>query len=520
MSCTADLLRVLADFTEWTKAVVVQAVKALSATTESAVTAATVKRQQLVHGVSPGQSVLIKAVDILQQHACAANLAAGVMTTWHELLAPLQATTDSMLKLQLSSYLSSAVSLTELAAPALYKSLSCCRERMRPVIDSSSSSMQFSTTTLATYKQAQVSLAKALQGLVFTSVDICGSTALLVSSVTTDHSIPEQKLQAQQQLLLTQKLPELLVLSIAYQAAALHAAATSRDTAAEQQQTPAHSIAAQQQQRQGLFSSHHKIVALFGLPDEINMLDRVAAAQFDASACDRALQLLRIIISQKIHAAVSNTGTIGTIGVAGSRGGDSSSSTNATNNTLECNLPVLSKLHSADVFPQKLILPAVRLLMELLVLLPADDVYNAVNTIELVLLLLGLVAAEQPPPSPSVAEENSEKAEEPFGKQSPSPRAAAAAVKARLPLPRLSAAVAAGLLQPVIQLLSRVVIRALRETEPRQQQQQQQADSQGVSCRPADKSADRTALLQAYGKLLITVCQAGEPRHGRCDCVY
>lgn len=91
-------------------------------------------------------------------------------------------------------------------------------------------------------------------------------------------------------------------------------------------------------------------------------------------------------------------------------------------------------------------------------------------------------------------------------------------VDPHLSAPMPPTAVVAGLLLPVVQLLSRVVVQALKDTEPQQhaaqpkQQpaQQQQHQEKTESTNPAVLNENRRLLLRHFGNLLIMVCQAGE----------
>lgn len=144
--------------------------------------------------------------------------------------------------------------------------------------------------------------------------------------------------------------------------------------------------------------------------------------------------------------------------------------------------------------PSRLAYSTIRLLIEIILLLPPQHVGLLANSLELLLLLLQYIQASATP-----------------GKEDEEYRA--------LHLPStdrfiglkilIPPSTAAALLHPVVQLLSRAVIQALKETEPQQQQLLQEQQQQQDSTSGATES-DRLLVLQHYGSLLLAVCQTGE----------
>lgn len=151
---------------------------------------------------------------------------------------------------------------------------------------------------------------------------------------------------------------------------------------------------------------------------------------------------------------------------------------------------------SEVALPSHLVQPTVRLLMEIVLLLPSQELIAQIGCLELIMLLLEMSVA---PPAAAAASQ-----------QSTTLQTSALRQPATGAWPALSAVAAAGLLQPVIQLLSRGVVQTLIESELECVRQDLQEAGELQEFDFTAFRSQRSLLLHYFGRLLVTVCQAGE----------
>lgn len=153
-------------------------------------------------------------------------------------------------------------------------------------------------------------------------------------------------------------------------------------------------------------------------------------------------------------------------------------------------------------FPSHLIMPTVRVLVEIMLLLAPHKAGLHAICLDLVMMLLTLLAEEQAaqPAKMKTAEPLAKRLQNLLQLDTGTDTASVTAVGVE-DWPRLPTAIAAGLLHPVVQLLSQTVMQALKAT---QQQQELNIDI------PLLERPDGRFLLNTYGRLVVSVCQPGE----------
>lgn len=150
-----------------------------------------------------------------------------------------------------------------------------------------------------------------------------------------------------------------------------------------------------------------------------------------------------------------------------------------------------------EVFPGHLVMSTMKVLIEVILLSPSGEVSLRAACMELAMLLLHTLRAAAKVTLTYITGSQGQ-----ISDCQAAPTSAMSANARTWPL--LSAHTAAGLLRPVVQLLSRAVTQLMKESQGQNKQRGPSPDD-AVEY----PTADRLMLLREYGNLLITVCLSG-----------
>lgn len=386
--------------------------------------------------------------------------------------------------------LATAIKLAAGAVPLLGKVLK--------LSDAGSHTSSSPNSTARASQQVPAQLVKPLHKLLEKCV--CASDNI-VQMITTElddvvpdllqgSQIMQPRRKQQQQILLSDELPELVMLLLADQAAGLPASSLSKGQPPHTQQQQLVRTSGEQQQQQcqrkhhaRLQSSSKAVVNAVGIPSAVS--GALNAANFSIRACDNAILLLLRVIQKRSDAV------------------EDASSSNNKSKSSHSGVQQQLRDQSNLLLAEHLILPAVRLMIEFVVLLPAEEVIIRDVALDVVKLLLDHMhkhhagTQQQQSSSSEAAEATATTIQE----------------SDTHPWPEVTAVVAAGLLHPVLQLLSRAVVRCKRATSSLllQQKQKQQKQPDAADC-ARDISAEVGSLedmLSGFGTLLRAVCHSG-----------
>lgn len=479
-------MQLLPDLTIHTNRVVIPALKLLAAATEQR---PQLKQPHQLHQQQQQQQS--KATDeLIAQHFHAASYVHGIIALWMEMLLHLKALLQPFSSVVPS--LSAAVHLCTSAAPLMSRGLLKEDFNTANSCDAGSSTW-WSTVPAANCKRTPVpceqSLAQYLQEVVCQAIELSDFMVqrMTPEMVAGNHAAEEQHQQQQQQqgeLLQVYKLTELMLFVLANQAAGLRAGVEDSKTASA-------APAAAQPQRtatgyQGIMNSHGAVLNTLGFPAAIRV--QTNAQKYVKQVCLDAMWVLLCLINQRQEAVTcsssSSEGTAVVNHVDEQQGNKlpaaACAELSAGGEGQDEHHHLVDK--ASGVLPMHLPSQAARLVIEIITSQADmcqgnqdDDLPWLAMAVELIVQLSMSTAAAGHSESASHRQEEVPRLAE----------ATAASLRPRgltkSPWPVLPAAVAAGLLHPVLQLLSRAVIRAMKETELKQQQQEQQQQKQKVT---------------------------------------
>lgn len=295
-----------------------------------------------------------------------------------------------------------------------------------------------------------------------------------------------------QQILLNDKVLQLLLLLLSDYTAGLKVICMKQSDPADKPEQQDTATAEQQQQQcrfksyfqQAFFNSHKLLLTALGVPAVVHEADD---GVFKKRECASALSLMASVVKQYLSSASLH---------------ESCSSSNHTEPQQGISYPA---------FPSHLILPAVKMFVQLAMMLPITDDFNIMDScLELVILLMKLFAVTPPSAAAATSQGKLRAAAAAGDKAGPqacstnasTPASTADDVSWRL----LPPCTAAPLLHPILQLLSQAVIRSLRGPESARQKPIKPVDVDEAAA--ADNK--RRSILHKHGHLLISVCQSGE----------
>lgn len=402
------------------------------------------QRQQPLAAVHEDVSPLEK---LLGFYIVVALHAMEIMELWHVLLIT---TTRALRELlqptsAFAASISAAIAFTAAAVPLLSVGL-------KGMYPGSAGSDNCSDLLTMARQYVQPGLCQILQSMLVTAASGQGVGDLITVMITSqlaeiDNSVVPE-LQHQERLLLADKLPELLLLLLAYRAAELQTPSEERPCTASATLSEQLALADADDEQQarllkvvrvGDSSTVMAVFTALGVSPHITSGLELAAA----SAVDRpfgdALYLLSRSISERRMAD-------GSTGVACGSG-----ECDQSGQQQPCN-------KSALLFPDRVMLPAVKLLLSMALQVPAEKVPTMGMYVDVAMQLLVSMVSMDAKPTADLQ----------LGSEAAACQQAGKNQSSRQPV--LSAAVAARLLHPIVQMLPKAVLRTLKAAAAEKQQ--------------------------------------------------